>query len=192
MPVPEGAQDSRQLRGDAQQLGELVEHEQQWLPGRERGEALQRVVPIHERPRGEIAYSLRRDGLDGPAQYPELVTGGPPRPCVEDRAATLGKRAQQRGLAHPSPPPHERNAPPGRLLPPFPQPPQLDRTVDEHTSSVTDIRRRLRLMSVALGARKASHPIPAGVQIPGGIQRRDHHGPHAAVRRPVAASKSSS
>jgi hypothetical protein len=139
--IPEGAQYTRQLRGDPQQFGKLVEHQQQALIGGGRREALQRVVPVHEGPCGEVAYPRRQHLVCGSAEDAQLIARGPSRAGVKHRTAIFRKRAQQRGLAHSSSSPHERNAPrPREVLPPPDEGLQLCRPVDEHEASITDMQ----------------------------------------------------
>ena len=137
--VPEGAQDAWELRACANQLRELVDHQQQPLALCGGGERLERVVPVGERPRVEVAGAGRGYRGDASAEQAQLVGHGPPGGRVEDRTPLPGKPFDQRRLADASAAPDESESAIGLAVPAL-EFAQLLLAVHEH--STQDSRRQ--------------------------------------------------
>jgi hypothetical protein len=129
-PVPEGPKNTGKPEGSADELGKLVEDEQQRLARADGCQRVEHVVPIAEWTALQISEISRNERRCEPGEDPEVIRGWACGPRVEDHLLLAGELLQERRLSDPPPPPDEPQCS-GGTLPPVLERPQLTRSVDE-------------------------------------------------------------
>jgi hypothetical protein len=108
--VEECAEDALEFGGGGFQLGELVQDDEQRRGPGGGSQEIQRVIPVGERPAGEVPDPAEAEGRDRLRQEAEFVAGWPAGTRVERRGFVLGETLQEHRLAHATSAPDQRDA----------------------------------------------------------------------------------